>query len=65
MGSRMRTWDHFKRTRNSSTMTEEDKKYRQGRSKQQVERTYKCIEFMMGVVAIIVFFVIINFIFNL
>tara|TARA_R100001509_G_C4873413_1_gene217629 strand:+ start:1511 stop:1651 length:141 start_codon:yes stop_codon:yes gene_type:complete len=46
-------------------MTEEDKKYRQGRSKQQVERTYKCIEFMMGLVAIIVFFVIINFIFNL
>jgi|TARA_R100001463_G_scaffold31942_2_gene71823 hypothetical protein len=46
-------------------MTEEDKKYRQGRSQRQVERTYKCIELMMGIVAIIVFFVIINFIFNL
>ena len=46
-------------------MTEEDKKYRQGRSKRQVESTYKCIEFIMGAVAIIVFFVLINFIFNL
>jgi len=46
-------------------MTEEDKKYRQGRSKQKVEATYKCIEFMLGVVVIFVFFVLINFIFNL
>lgn len=46
-------------------MTEDDKKYRQGRSKRQVEATYKCIEFMMAVVVIFVFFVLINFIFNL
>ena len=46
-------------------MTEEDKKYRQGRSKHQVEATYKCIEFMLAVVVIFVFFVLINFIFNL
>ena len=50
-------------------MTEEDiseKKYRQGRSKHQVEATYKCIEFMLAVVVIFVFFVVlINFIFNL
>jgi len=36
-------------------MTEEDKKYRQGRPQHKVENTYKFMEFMGAVVVIMVF----------
>ena len=36
-------------------MTEEDKKYRQGRSKRQREAQYKFMEFLGAVVVIMVF----------
>ena len=50
----------IKKSRPNNQMTEEDKKYRQGRSKRQREAQYKFMEFL-GAVAVIMVFVFIMY----
>ena len=45
----------IKKSRSNNQMTEEDKKYRQGRSKRQREAQYKFMEFLGALVVIMIF----------